>query len=278
LADFEIDLQMLEELCSDLEEPVILFDTNLHIRWMNKIMHEHMHHTQADILDGNLVQRDVANTSENTSENIHRDQLKEYFIQLYGDADFQENSIVKKCFQTGKLTTSNHSNHGHTIKQMCIPIKHDTHVAYVLEILEERDHIKNTGYGNTTHEITSQDISPSKENHLAFVTYFLNTMNDPAFLVDEHRNLVSVNKEFDTAFKKSDILRDIIMKHVSSENFHAFLRKILRLSYSPIVKTIYNADNVALGKLYILKREGNKNTRVTHIKNSKKRLTRKRGS
>jgi hypothetical protein len=185
--DYEADLSILEDMCSELEENAILLDKDLNIIWLNKVLRNKL--SSIFLINGD--------NSINSSIRFGIDEPIDYMLvkrlcaDLFGKELFSENSTAKEVFNTGKLAKSlTHAKSG-TIKKISIPIKFGNSVAYVLEIIEE-------------------PIQYNNPEIIAIIQYFLGQYKIPCIVADKEHHFICHNKIIDELFKNSGLLKEMI--------------------------------------------------------------------
>lgn len=106
MAEYDVDLKTLEDMCLELSEACVLVNKDIKILWSNSAY---------DAL----------------SSDSHK-LLSEIFI---------DDSILSKVFRTGRLMNLHSGNH---LKVTCIPVRYEDKVAYVLCIIDKFVHTTHT--------------------------------------------------------------------------------------------------------------------------------------
>ena len=182
MPDIEIDLQTLEDMCSELEEDALLFDKNLKVLWMNSVLRKNI----------GINIRDTYSDFESIESNI-RDRFGDYVVGK---------SHLKKTFNTGRLIKSIYTFESKKIKVISIPIKYGSEVVYVLdiiELIEELDSLK--------------DLPERSENSpLANLSDFQHkSLKNTALLKDDLSDTALINSQsHKTLFEKKIVLDELV--------------------------------------------------------------------
>jgi hypothetical protein len=102
MAEYDIDLKTLEDMCSELSEACVLVNKDIKILWSNSAY-------------------DALSSDPNRL-------LSEIFI---------DDSVLAQVFRTGRLMNLHSGNH---LKVTCIPVRYEDKVSYVLCIIDNLVH------------------------------------------------------------------------------------------------------------------------------------------
>ena len=262
VSEYEIDLEMLENMCSEIEESAFLLNKNSDIVWMNKVLKDRMYNNYSL---GELIGYDYKANPEYT---------RNVCSKLFGADTFSTTSTAIKVFKTGKLAKSMHTFHDMHIKKISIPIRYGSEIIYVLEIIEESP-VKTETHPHAIHPDTTQKISHSishpeigiNENSGAvssnmvsstshMLKYFLEPIKDACILTDETNVLMATNKVFDDLFKDSVVLRNLLFSELqkhSRDDPTNYMNNILNLSHKISRKPV-SYEGRLIGFIYLLQK------------------------
>jgi len=164
LQEYTINLDMLEQMCLELEEDVLLYDPVLDVLWINSVLKKRLlsrsgmdsgFYSNADSGGVNPVAGSDAGfgvdpiadsaASSNLSDSkemlllaMAREYCKEYFNE-----DLSDSGLLYRVFSSGRIlrTVSGlDSKSGRRYSKTYLPIKQGQNVSYVLEIIDTLDH------------------------------------------------------------------------------------------------------------------------------------------
>ncbi|HIH31108.1 TPA: hypothetical protein HA235_00210 [Candidatus Woesearchaeota archaeon] len=263
MAEVEIDLQMLEEMCSDLEEDAILLDKDINVVWINSVLKNHLNTDIKDCFTDSAI-------------------IKNHCKNLFG-INFNDASIISKVFSTGKLLKHNVNHHKNKIKIITIPIKNSSEVIYSLNIIEK---LPEESYfpAHADHDLSEKLDQPDSESqgsdhpkktgrvHDALVKHFINNIKNPCFISDAG-NVIAVNKSFTKQFEKNHAIHKFIYDNVQIYNKDIkSLQALFKYSFSISRKKIVNdAETLFLYEFKRVNRKAkNKRYNVRNLNANKK--------
>lgn len=246
MVEVEIDLGMLEDMCSDLEEFAILTDNDSKVLWMNSVLKSTI---DMPIRDDYTDSKKILSECE----------------KLFGGV-VSNNSLLKKVFVAGKLLKSAHIHNNVHVKMISIPIKYGSDVLYSLNIIEthqkdihEKDihekyiHQKDISQNTAlTHKDTETDSENTKNKvFIDLLQFFLDSSNKACFIVHDNK-IINTSKKFDHLFKKNDVLKSYLYDNVHL--YHkdlSHLRKLFKYSYNIFRKPVIK-EKKCIGHVYFL--------------------------
>lgn len=226
MSDVEIDLEMLEDMCSDISEAAVLFDKSSKIIWINSVLKSRLGFMVKDLY---------------TDSSIVNSRLNE----LYGD--FRNNSGVSKTFDYGKLLK--HSYHLGTKRIMLtsIPIRYGAEVIYVLTIIDE-------------HDAQDLDNGSSYEKHRLLIKSLINMQAFPCFIVLDNK-IVSANDRFERLIGKSGSLCDYLYFNIKDYTF-SNIKKLFTFSYRIKMLNVISNKQI-VGHMFLLLKKNSKKPRAS---------------
>ena len=216
LAEYDIDLKLLEEMCSELEEGAFLVDRHFRILWANKSLKE--------FLKGIGI------------HHLADEYIKIGLYTLYGTNILTE-QIVRKVFSTGKLSKSSLHVDGRIIKKTSIPIKYGNDVVFVLEVIDDiQSHIP--------------------ESYANILRHFLNKFRHATVLASTDRAIIVNNDAFDREFSSSLVLKDMVLNAIKKPpkgSLERYLNSMLALTHKVELKDIDEKKSGAIGQIMSFK-------------------------
>src|SRR3989338_3135664 len=124
MKEVEIDIQLLEDMCSELEEHALLVDRQGEIAWLNPALKNRLGFEIRDLKTDN-------------------NEIKKRLHSMFGDIFSNKLMSVFSTGRFSKIVLSSKS----LVKIIVIPIKYGSEVSYALELIEELDNAPgNTAY------------------------------------------------------------------------------------------------------------------------------------
>jgi hypothetical protein len=218
-SELEIDLELLEDMCSEMEEPVFLVNGARAIVWVNKVLKEKL----------GAIGRDPSDKSR-------------YVLGVYSlfGLDLETDDKLKASLSKGRFSRSIVSNNSDSYKCIYMPIKYSHKTVYVLAIIEDR------------HNKPAADTHLGSHGmHGRILRHFLKDTPYPCIFVSPDRSVIIANKKFDSEFEKSAVLKNLIVNAMNEKSAYAlkYLKSLLSLSHDVTLKTI-REDKSEIGTVY----------------------------
>jgi hypothetical protein len=230
MSEVEIDLGVLEDMCSEIGDPAVLIDNSMNIIWMNSLMKQR--------IDINI--KDLFTDSKNIFEKLEAQGLLR--------------SEISKVFENGKILKHNFKKHNIHSAVISIPVKYGPDVVYSLNILEEHDLYQEMPI-----------ITAQASDHDILLTSFMDMDSRPCFIV-MNGHIVATNNKFDKTIGSNHILKRFL--HENMKDFDKDFRHLkLLFNYSfHIKKKAVKKDKNIIGQIYFLNKRVSKNVKKSHNK------------
>jgi hypothetical protein len=256
LDNIDIDLEILEDMCSDLEESAFLIDKNMDIIWINTPLRAqillHLQSQNSDKEDLGIIED--ATLIQTTCKD------------LFGGSIFEES---KNLFKAGRLNRRIISHNHLSVKILSMPIKYGDKVMYLLNIIEEKavkkEFSANTEKYNNRYNHDTLGKSSFQNNYdnnydnnygdnyetdyyKDYVKLLLNKIERPAIFLGLGIEMLVTNKHFDSLFKHSIKIKKFILDNVREKDFHEELKLMGYIVRSEDIKK----KNLKIASIFIL--------------------------